>query len=470
MKIIIFFPILGLLILFNSCSIDDIEPINQLTDLNVVTDEASAGALLNSIYQPFRDSRMQINLHYVGLSLLGTDITSTSASDFGYEGYESNNVQADNLGANTSYSFYYKIINSANFLIEQLEAGNAVGISDTRKNEMLAEAKTLRALSHFGLLRAFGQFYELNSALGIVIRTTPARSLELNARNTVQECYDTIISDLQFAAANGTNNVMHYYVSATTAQALLARVYLSMGDYTNAASAATLAINNGDGYTLEATYADAFNRWDSAESIFAPFAGNGGSESSITGTFYVPIFSKPSPTFIVFADEQDGVMDGDPFFTTGYDPRFTFGLNFVANGPFAHGKYPNKPLFGQDSNTLYYMRVAELHLILAEAEVRRGGDANLALTNLNIIRTRAGVPLKTFVDTATLLADIRAEKRLELYNETGEEWYDILRYDRLGDLSASSLKATLTTADKFILPIPRAALSGNEALVQNPGY
>lgn len=471
MRSIKYFPIYGLLILLNSCSIDNIEPLNQLTEINVVTDEASANSLLNSIYIPFRDGDSQVEDFLVGAAVQGIDLSSAPLVEKGFEGFESNNIQANAEGVKKGYSFYYSIINVANILIEQLEAGNAIGMSQARTNEMLAEAKTLRGFSHFQLLRSFGQFYDVTSALGIVLRTTPARGLEVGARNTVQECYDLIISDLQNGVANGTSGVPHYFVSATTAQALLSKVYLSMGDYTNAASAATAAINNTDGYTLSANYADVFNRWDSPESLFAPYAGNADSEATVAGINYSPILSKPTATFSTFADEQDGVIDGDPFFSTGYDPRVIFGLNQFVHGFFKHGKYPNFPLFGEDSNTIYWMRVAELHLILAEAETRRpGGNDDVALTNLNIIRARAGVPLKTFVDKATLLADIRAEKRLELFHETGEEWFDLVRYDRLGDISASSLKATITTADKLILPIPRAAIGGNNLLVQNPGY
>ena len=471
MKIIKTFLIVSVAIILNSCSIDNIEPLNQLTDLNVVTDEQSAVNLLNSAYQPFRSSELQLQIHIAGLSILGTDLTSGAADDFGLDGFESNNIQPDNMTVIGAYKIYYSLINTTNFLIENLEAGNAIGISETKKNEILSEAKTLRALSHFMLLRSYGQFYDINSSFGIVIRTAPAKGLEVAARNTVQESYDAIVSDLQFAIANGPSGVPHYFVSATTAQALLARVYLYMGDYNSAASTALAAINNSDGYTLGTTYADAFNRWDSAESLFAPFAGNADSESTWAGIFYVALFSNPTPVFSRFADEQDGVIDGDFFFSSGYDPRVIFGLDRLANGFFAHGKYPNMPIFGEDSNTIYYMRVAELYLILAEAEARKpGGDTSVALTNLNVIRTRAGVPLKTYIDTPTLLADIRNEKRLELFNETGEEWFDLVRYHTLGDVSASSIKPSLTVADKFIYPIPRAALGGNELLVQNPGY
>ncbi|MCK0131642.1 RagB/SusD family nutrient uptake outer membrane protein [Flavobacteriaceae bacterium F08102] len=97
-----------------------------------------------------------------------------------------------------------------------------------------------------------------------------------------------------------------------------------------------------------------------------------------------------------------------------------------------------------------------------------GGSMTDALDKLNDIRFRAGVPLKSFVDKATLLEDIRLEKSLELYCETGENWFDLVRYDQLGDIDASFVKPTITSDNKLIFPIPNNALLGNTLLIQNP--
>ena len=464
MKTIKIFLLLTLGVFLTACEIEEIVPLNQLTEDNVVTDEPSAEALLNGAYTYFRT--LELFSNFAGFTFLGAD-TTENTTPFGFEGYATNNVQTDSYIANESYTLYYEIINNVNFLIDLVEAGKAVGLSETRKNELLAEAKTMRAIAHFYLLRSFGQFYDLNSSLGIVLRTEPARGQALSPRNSVQECYDAIISDLQFGIENGPSGVPHYIISAITAKALLAKVYISMGDFENAAIAASEVINNNDGYALETTYAEAFNRWDAAETLFAAYGG-ADLESTWAGFYYFPLFISPSPSLSTLADEQDNVIDGDASFATGYDQRLTLS---ISGHFFSHGKYPRGFLNLQDANAIYLMRMAEVYLIFAEAETRRqGGDKSLALSHLNQIRTRAGVPLKTYTDDATLLKDIRNEKRLELFNETGEEWFDLIRYDRLGNLSAQAEKFSLTTVDKYILPIPRNAIAGNNQLVQNPGY
>lgn len=491
MKIKNIFILVSFSLLLINCSIEDVEPNNLLTDENVVRDAASANFLLNSAYVLFRTSEggsgapIAVNQELIfGLNLAADQFTEQFSLGFA-ENFSVNNVQADNITLDAFYVNRYKLINTVNFLIEFLENGDASDLSETATNEMIAEARTLRAMAHFDLLRVFGQFYDIDSALGVVVRTEPARDSSLLARSTVQETYDAIISDLQFGSDNGPSNLPHYRASATTAQAYLAKAQLYIGDYTNAALSANSVINNGDGYVLEGVYDDIFfNRWESPEVLFAPFTGNGideGTVDFVTSIVYSPFVVSPSPSFLVLADEQDGVSGDADFFTfsAGVDPRVSFGYNFTnplnENAETDFGipgmvKYPFSAPNGPNGNTTYFLRLAEVYLIFAEAETRRdGGDLSTALARLNELRTRAtGIPLKTLSDKATLLEDIRNEKRLELFTENGESWFDLVRYDRLGDTDAIALKETLNSINQFIFPIPQRALASNNLLQPNP--
>lgn len=460
---------LSLLITVTSCNIDDIKPINQLTEENAIRDTKSAQTILNGIYDLGRE--FDVSNFPLYLAGYGNEGRILSSGLSGSKGYNTNEVPVENRYLTNLYNGLYKIINLSNFLIEELEAGKAVDISDQKKAEMISEAKFHRAFTYFNLVRYFGQFYDLNSEYGVVVRTAFATEILAQPRNSVQEVYAQIHSDLEYAAENGPTNVEHFYSSSLASKALLAKVELYLGNFGAAATLSEDVINNGEGYVLEADYASIFmNSYNSSEVLFAPVTGagaEGGTQMSlINRTSY-------SENLRTLADAQvgadaDGVLDS---LGSGYDPRFSFAYSDETQGQNQQGKYPFGTITGSQGNTIYHLRLGEIYLIHAEAEARRhGGDLDAALTSLNTIRLRAGVDEKTLSDQATLLEDIRQEKLLELFFENGEPWFDVVRYDILGNLEASAIKETLTSKDKFVLPMSTQVMIGNKNIVQNPGY
>jgi hypothetical protein len=460
--------ILALAITMTSCSIDDIKPVNKLTTENTIRDEASAQLVLNGVYS--LGKAFDVSFFPLHLASYGNDgmITGSLA---GSKGFNTNHVPADNIFLANLYNGQYKIINSANFLIQELEAKKAVGISEVKKMNMISESKFQRALAYFNLLRYFGEFYDLDSANGVVLRTTFSSVLEAKARNTVREVYNQIEEDLLYGSENGPLFVAHFYSGSLASKALLCKVYLYEGKYEQAATLADEVIFNDEGYVLEAKYGSIFaNSFNSSEVIFAPFTGSDNegktNMAQVSRTNY-------SQTLKSLADQQvgtddDGSLDGSG---SGFDPRFEFAYADASKGANYNGKYPFFDNIGSQGNTLYHLRLGEIYLVKAEAEARSAnGDLSVALDNLNKIRNRAGVVPKVLSDKATLLEDIRQEKLLELFFENGECWFDIVRYDILGNLSASKVKMTLTSKNQFVLPMPSQVIIGNSAIIQNKGY
>lgn len=459
--------ILAVMISLSGCSIDEIKPINQLTVENTIRDEASAQQVLNGVYDLGRATKVSsFPLYLAGYGdegLISNGLTESA-------GFDTNEIPVENQFLANLYNGEYTIINTANFLIQELEAGKAVGISDQRKAEMISEAKFQRALTYFNLLRFFGQYYDINSSYGVVLRTTFADELESSPRNSVKETYNLIEADLQYAAANGPTFIDHFYSGSLAAKALLAKVKLYEGKYAEAATLAEEVINNGEGYALESNYADIFtNQYYSSEVIFAPFSGSGPEGGSNMNLINRTTYSE---YFRSLADAQVGTADDGTLAGSGsdYDPRFSFAYSEDTQGPNSQAKYPFNSLASSQNNTLYHLRLGEIYLIHAEALTRAGGNPETALISLNAIRDRAGVAPKTFSDVPTLLEDIRQEKLLELFFENGEPLFDLVRYDVLGNLDAASIKPTLNSENKFVWPIPATVLTGNTALVQNPGY
>lgn len=471
---LIYIPVLiALTIMLTCCEIDDIKPKNALTEENVITNEATARTMLNGIYARTRVPFTAMS-GFV-LEFLGDGLDNLGAGN-GTPNLAVNDVQSTDGFISSFYVEQYQLINQANWFISLMEQGKAAGISEQRKNELLGEARCLRAISYFNLLRLYGQFYDLQSAYGVVVRTAPSQGNDIAARSSVKEVYDVITADLSFAAQYGPSGIAHRYVSSTTAAALLAKVHLYMGDYTSAATEALNVINNTDGYALETTYQDVFTkRFDSKETLFAPFVDGlnetTGSVSQIQTTTYSEALQQLADNDVPGAGDLAGTG-------SGYDPRFSYVYADDSKGPNQNGKYPlmEYDLSGASEpagNTFHVLRMAEIYLIYAEAKARlsSGVDAE-AVTRVNEIRSRAGADLAPIAPTTKqeLLQAIYKEKFIELVGENGEHWFDIVRYDRLGDLSAATVKPTVNNTNKLIVPIPQTARAGNRLLTQNPGY
>ncbi|PTT06684.1 RagB/SusD family nutrient uptake outer membrane protein [Flavobacterium sp. HMWF030] len=451
-----------------SCNIDDIQPNNKLTTENTVRDEASAQLVLNGVYDLGKE--FDVSFFPLHLAAYGNE-GMISGFMSGTKGFNTNEVPVDNIFLTNLYSGHYKIINSANFLIQELEAGKAVGISEEKKGEMIAQAKFQRAFTYFNLLRYFGEFYDLNSSYGVVLRTNFSTVLEAKPRNTVAEVYKQIEDDLLYASLMGPVNIDHFYSGSLAAKALLSKVYLYERKFTEAATLADEVINNAEGYMLEAQYSDIFkNSFNSSEVIFAPKTGP---DNEGKTAMYQVNTTTYSQTLKSLADAQAGTLNDGSLSGSGsgYDPRFAFAYSNTTKKSNGNGKYPFLNTIASQGNTLYHLRLAEIYLIKAEAETRKtGGDLTVALESLNEIRNRAGVAEKELTDKATLLEDIRNEKLLELFFENGEGWFDIVRYVNLGNLTASSVKATLVSPNQFVLPIPLQIIAGNKTVIQNKGY
>ncbi len=454
---------------FSACKVDDIQPLNALTEENVITNEATAQAVLNNVYTKYRSGFYTAMSGFM-IEFLGDGLANLYPSSYGSGDMDVNDVRDDNEFTTGYYTEFYQMINQANWLIALLEAGKAKGLSEVRRDAMISEAKVMRAMGHFNLLRLFGQFYDLNSTFGIVIRTKPAKGLDIAPRNTVRESYDAILEDLKFAKQHGPAGTPHWVASRTTAAAWLAKVYLNMGDYPNAATEALAVIQNSDGYYLEDHYQDIFNkRFDSRETFFSPFA-DGVNETNYSTQIALSSYSDYYETIADADVPGPGDLAGAG---SGYDPRFSFIYADNTAGINTNGKFPFRfsGSSGASGSTLYPLRMAEIYLIYAEAKARIDADVSAeAVARVNEIRNRAGDVLLPIAPSTKqeLLMAIYDEKILELAGENGEHWFDMVRYDRLGDISIAERKPTISQVNKLIMPIPRAAMAGNKLLVQNP--
>lgn len=172
----------------------------------------------------------------------------------------------NNGSANTIYSNYYLLFGDVNTVLANLDK-----FSDPdRKDRVEGEAKFLRALAYFDMVRLFGQQYNTaggNTQDGVPIVLDPPNVAREVPRNSVEEVYARIISDLTDAYTvlpDDNGNRADKYA----AQALLARVFLQQGNYSAARDAANDVIQSS-GHSLMPTYSSVFGSDDNtAETIF----------------------------------------------------------------------------------------------------------------------------------------------------------------------------------------------------------
>ncbi|MDY8133983.1 RagB/SusD family nutrient uptake outer membrane protein [Aquimarina sp. 2201CG5-10] len=344
----------------------------------------------------------------------------------------------------------YEVNNQANIVISSLDVFD----DQTERDRVEGETKFLRAMVYFDLARLFGQQYDpatTNSQLAAPIVLDPvinSSDITSPTRDSVEDVYARVISDLTDAynllpASNGI------FADRYAAQALLARVYLQQRNYAAARDAANDVLQNS-GHVLTTTYAAAFNNdGDSSEDIFAWQKTSQEAANSVNNmnTFWATRdFGGRSPT----ADVSINVS----FFAIFDDPTNDVRSQFFYNGNSVTTKWQS-----QFAN-IPFIRVAEMHLIRAEANFRLGTTIGLdPLAEINALRGRSSA---TALPSPLTLQNVVDERIRELSFE-GFALHDIKRLE--------GTVGTLNFDDNFlVMPVPQRERDANPNLDQNPGY
>ena len=353
------------------------------------------------------------------------------------------NMNAVNGDASEVWLEGYQTINIANNILSALD----VFTDQAEANRVEGEAKFIRAMVYFELIRFFALPYEAgatNSQLGVPLVVTPTRGITGDndvSRSTVEEVYAQILNDLNDATANlpESNDV---FANSFSAMALRARVHLQMGSFTSALSDANAVILSGN-YSLQSSFASAFNNdGNTGEDIFAMQVNSQDGQNAMTTFFATPQFGGRDGDIIVEAAHLALYPAGDDRGAFVYSDGGIFTSKFTS-------QFANIPI----------IRLAEMYLIRAEANVRGStstGDS--PLNDLNVLRTRANAP----VLTAVTLEDVLLERRLELAFE-GHRLHDIRR-------TQATVGSLAYDAPELVFPIPEREINANPSLMQNPGY
>jgi hypothetical protein len=477
-----FITALVMLVAFSSCKKEftDLKPYNALPLPDALNSEAGLNTAVNGMYASLRSA----NLYGRTLPLKGdlmADNLYIKASNSGrYLDFNDYNINVANANAQGVWQSAYIAIKNANTVI------NSTLPSNTNINQFKGEAYAVRALMHFELVRNFAKPYTVDpTALGIPIVTSFDQN-NLPTRNTVQEVYTQILSDLTQALGLLTFNVNSTmtisgtgtarplntsYFTKYAARALQAKVYMHMGDWANAKTAALDVVQNS-GITL-VTNAAYVNYWktptprtDKVETLFevtSDAVDNNG-------------FNSLSYFF-------DIAGYGDALVTNEFYGQFSATdvrrqlINPVVSGGFTVyyvNKYQNSSN-ASERDDQKILRFADVLLILAEAYARTNDEPN-ALLRLNQVAKNADPSFAGYSSTgAQLINDILAERRKELAFE-GDRFFDLTRtnqtINKVRRENPTQLIVVTPTNHMRIFPIPQAEVDANPNIrgQQNPGY
>ncbi len=382
---------------------------------------------------------------------------------------------------NSTWQNYYQAIFRINTILEKIKAADVSVVKN--KDRYIAEAKFLRALSYFDLVRIFGD---------VPMITTPITIEEgyKTGREKVDVIYNqVIIPDFLDAETGLPLKYTGADVGRPTkgaAKSLLGRVYLTIKDFPKAET--KLQEVTTMGYALLPNYNDLFDYSKNehhSEYIYDIEYEEGMGEGSRFTNAFAPN-SQPFTTFYGIGgngDEQNSPTQGliDLFDKKDKRRDVTVGVTggfynkdsvFVKLPTSTNQTYTKKYITPvaviNDSRANWkVIRYADVLLILAEA-LNENGKTTEALTYLNQVRTRAGMPGYSNLSKDATRDKIYLERRLELSFE-GVRWFDLVRTGQAYPVMKNAGMLPYMTV--FPIPLSQIQLINNPTIFpQNEGY
>lgn len=454
----------------------ELAPVSQANTASFYKTQADMLIALNGAYGALQFGG-QYGQNYVFAEIPSDDtrpVLSGSVTD--QDEFDKFYLRTTNPFLLTRWSDGYRGIYRTNSVIGRLPG---VTMDETLKKRIAGEAKFLRALMYFNLVRTFG-----GVPLVLTEITDPLQGYEYG-RASVAEVYAQITVDLTEAEVALPERYTGADVGRATrgaAKSLLGKVLLTQKKYAEAA-AKLKEVVDANTYDLLPNYADLFKpvSKNSRESIFEVQYKKGSiGEGSNFGNAYAPENSGNAVIPFGGGGNNQPTADLESAFEAG-DVRKV--VSYASSYVNAQGnrvdyyyirKYLDPPTVNGDSEDNWYvLRYADVLLLYAEALNETGKTAE-ALPLLNRVRKRAGLADKATTTQADLRLAIEQERRVELAFE-GHRWYDLVRTGRAlpvlqAKAAAIGIKTALTE-NNLTFPIPQSQIDINPGKIQqNPGY
>lgn len=480
----------------------DVKPQGQFLTENYYSDQTQAYGALVGVYDAIRKNsggfENMITMMNAGSDdqFAGGGNATDGAGIQGFSNYTLNSL----IMPSSFWSDHYQGIFRANTLLAKLPK---TSMDATLKTRYIAEAKALRALYYFNLVRMFKNIPLLLEPLTAgnmydVTQATPA-----SVYTQIEKDLTEAIADLPPTVSSSTEAGRF---SKGAAKALLGKVYI----YDNKPTLAAAQLNevNGPtpggapsiyGYKLSPSFAALWvfsNKFNSESILEVGHSSQGNSDWGWWGSgrdegntvnqmvgprSYVRLDASPTGAPDIPSGWSFNVFTQDFYDAIKTDPRFSAtvldmkALKLAGKADYIEG-YQNTGYFlnkfqprssdvrtgggslelNYQQNT-YIIRLADTYLLEAEA---LGGTGTRAQALLDAVRARVGLP-----SVPVSMAAIKAERRLELAGE-GHRFFDLVRW---GDAASKLASRGFVAGKHEIFPIPNSELQGTK-LLQNPNY
>lgn len=428
---------------FSSCKkfVENGTPPNAISQENAFVDSATATSVILGLYSLNSTTTSILTNNRYG-SMSADDayfLTSTT-----YDAFKNNTLAAGN-DANLIWFNMYTTIGRTNYAIEGVEGSS---LSASVKNQLIGEAKFWRAYFYFFLVNFFGDVP--------LVTTTNALETGLYPRTSVAQVYQQIVKDLTDAKSLLTNtypSIEKARINKRVATAMLARVYFYQQNWTGAEAEATEVISSGV-YSLE-TFVNSFIK-TSNETIWQIANTTG-----VTGMGPEWIPASTTPTFVLYDTLANTFEAGDL-------RKANWAKSIVYNSKTYYYPFKYKLRTGTTGNEYSVMlRLAEMYLIRSEARAQQNNISD-SQSDINAIRTRAGLGNTPAATQAALIAACEKERWVELFTESSDRWFNLKRLNKA--TATLSLIKPSWQAFQHLYPIPLQEMQANPNLVQNSGY
>ncbi|PVD50256.1 RagB/SusD family nutrient uptake outer membrane protein [Terrimonas sp.] len=477
-------------VIFSSCKkFLEEDPKSQVTITNYYKTEADAISAVNSIYAYLNSistgttAGVYHSTFWVTMGLASDELLNNQVAAPQFDQLATFTYTSQNSALEEIWAMHYKTITIANIAIARIPG---IAMNESLKNRLVGEAKFLRALMYFNMVRMFGSIpllVEENNPL-----TPPPASAET--------IYAQITSDLDFAADNLPDSYDpgngRGRATNGAANALLAKVYLTQKQWDKAATTAKKVIDSNR-YALWEDFADVFklSSRNGKEAIFSVGFGDAGGAIIFweAGQFQVRLL--PPDLSVEGVKNAQGWQIPTEYLYNRYDAddrrravTFITEINDPATGPKTIRPYIQKywdraaePTGNESSNDFPVLRYADVLLMYAEAS-NELGQTVVAEEYINKIRKRARFNgtnyLPTVPDYSGLSKDqvrdaIIKERLLEFVAE-GQRWFDLARTNTLTEKVPLAKPGVTPQTKNYLFPIPQREIDLNNSLEQNTGY
>lgn len=396
---------------------------------------------------------------------MSTDI-SAGTSGGHYVSFSTWTILDSQLELKQTWEYGYKLIAQTTEVIIGGKNLLNKNVSGTSTIEMgIAENYALRALAYHTLVNYFAlPYHESTENLGLPLLTDNLLEIEKPIkRSTVGETYTLILNDIAAAKQYLADAISHgatiknaFYINEAAIYALEARVKMSMHDYTGAKSAAHKALQLKNAKDISnAKYVEKWSSLEiSDEDIFTIAKSlDDNLSSNSMNTLYGTYQGEVKNTLIDVFNKTSDIRYVE--LISGNHPKKFEGIDG-----------------SEDTNNLPVFRVAEMYLIIAEAEARTNNIIPAQEALFHTARRDASITASTSLpNTQNGLIEFISKEYMREFFQEGVRYFYLRRTNEPITVGYGSNAVSNFDISKFVYPIPSDEINAPGGVYQqNEGW